>query len=184
MRMKRFHIEYFSELDSTNSHALKLLAQGAPEGKVIVTDFQTNGRGKPGRTWFSPAGKNLLFSVLIRPPIRPHQAPMITQIVCRSVAKALQTLYGISSSFKRPNDVMVDGKKICGVLVEAQSRSNGHLEGVVIGIGLNINADSAELLPEATSIKMEKQRIYSRRRILQGILRQLRKDMKGLYGKA
>jgi BirA family biotin operon repressor/biotin-[acetyl-CoA-carboxylase] ligase len=178
----QFQIQSFKELSSTNSLALDYAAKGASEGLVIVADYQTNGRGKPGRKWVSPRGKNLLFSILLRPPISPSKAPSITQIACRSVAKVLKCQYEIPCTFKRPNDVLVKGKKVCGILAESSSRSNGDLEAVVVGIGLNVNAGLEELVPEATSLKELTAREYSREKLLRKILAQLKLDLKGLYG--
>ena len=179
--MIHFRIEQYSELDSTNTVALKQASNGEKEGKVIVADFQTNGRGKPGNAWVSPPEQNLLFSLLLRPPIEIHKAPMITQIACRSVAKVLDKNYGIKSTFKRPNDVMVDGKKICGVLVESQSKSSGKLESAVIGIGLNLNSDPKDLVPESTSVKAQKGQVVNRDEALQLLLKQLREDVEPFY---
>ena len=177
--MKTFTIQHYNELPSTNTMAQQQEAQGAEDGLVIVADYQSEGRGKPGREWVSPAGKNLLFSILLRPDIAPHEAPMITQTAGRSVAKVLET-HGIESTFKRPNDIMVNGKKICGVLVESSSTGD-KINSIIIGIGLNVNAPAKELVPEAASMKELKGREFDREKILQEILDQLREDLKGLY---
>lgn len=177
----KFRIHHFQELPSTNSLALQYASAGAAEGLVLVADYQSSGRGKPGRKWLSPAGKNLLFSLLIRPPIPPHRAPLLTQIACRSIAAILKKSCRLPTTFKRPNDLMVRGKKICGVLVETSSKSNGHIESAVIGIGLNVNASSGSLLPTATSIRAETGKRYDRRKLLQRSLAQIKKDLKGIY---
>jgi BirA family biotin operon repressor/biotin-[acetyl-CoA-carboxylase] ligase len=177
----KFTIQFFNELPSTNTFAREQAAQGAAQGLVIVADYQTVGRGKPGRKWVSPAGKDLLFSLLLRPPVRPNQAPMITQIACRSVAEVLNKRYKIPTTFKRPNDILVKGKKICGVLTEAQSLSNRKLESVVVGIGLNVNSEPQELPETATSLKAFKGQEYPREKILKEILDQLLSDLKEFY---
>ena len=177
----KFQIRHFPELDSTNTALQKLASEGAEEGLVISTDFQTGGRGKPGNKWISPKGKNLLFSVLLRPPVSTAKAQMLTQIVCRTVAGVLKK-NGIDSTFKRPNDVLVNGKKICGVLTEAQS-SGERTESVVVGVGLNVNAEPAELIPEATSMKIETKKDYPREAVLKDFLDQLNQDLKDFYGK-
>jgi len=177
----KFRILHLEEISSTNTLAREYADHGEPEGLVIAAEYQTAGRGKPGRKWFSPKGKNLLFSVLIRPPIAPSRAPIVTQIACRSVAKALNTRFGINSAFKRPNDLLVNGKKICGVLVEASSRSNGKLDAIIIGIGLNVNASPPEVLPEAVSIREIKGKEYNKVPILKAILAQFRRDIRELY---
>ncbi len=177
----KFKIEKHKLVSSTNALALRQTEEGAAEGLVLVADYQEKGRGKLGRKWVSPPGKNLLFSLLIRPPIRAHRAPLLTQTACRSVAQVLKRDYGIGSTFKRPNDVMVEGKKICGVLIEASSGSNGHLHGAVIGVGLNVNADSKDLVPEAISMREITKKAHSRTKILRQLLTQLGKDLRPFY---
>lgn len=176
----KFQIHYFDEVPSTNSTAQEFAGKGAGDGTVITADFQTQGRGKPGRKWISSAGKNLLFSLLLRPPIPVNHAPIITQIACRSVSQVLKDHYKISSRLKRPNDVLVKGKKICGILVESSCKSS-RLENVVIGIGLNVNSDAAELLPTATSLSEIKGKELDRGKLLKRILNQLGKDLAPLY---
>lgn len=175
----KFSIKRFPELESTNTLAQKMAAEGAPEGLVIVTDFQTGGRGKPGREWVSPRGKNLLFSLLIRPKIAVSKAPLITQIACRSVQKVLEK-NGIASTLKKPNDVMIDGKKICGVLTES-SATQTELHSVIIGIGLNVNAEGTELIPEAVSMKMVSGKTFDLTSLLSQLLETLKKDLDDLY---
>jgi BirA family biotin operon repressor/biotin-[acetyl-CoA-carboxylase] ligase len=178
--MIQFTIRRLAEVSSTNTVALEAAKQGAPEGLVIAADHQTAGRGKPGRQWLSPAGKNLLCSVLLRPPLSPSQAPILTQVACRAVAKVLKEKYDIVSEFKRPNDVMVGSQKICGILVEAFS-SQSRLEAVVIGIGLNVNAEASELPPEGTSMKILRNIEYSIEEILEHLLCELGHKCSELY---
>ncbi len=170
--MLQFKIQHIPEVSSTNTVALEAARQGAPEGLVITADYQTAGRGKPGRQWVSPAGKNLICSILLRPPLSPAQAPMLTQVACRAVAKVLKEKYDIASEFKRPNDVMVGPQKICGTLVEAFS-STSKLEAVVIGIGLNVNAEASELPPEGVSMKTLKSTEFPINEILGYILNEI-----------
>lgn len=178
--MIHFQIRHIPEVSSTNTLALQAAEKNAPEGLVITTDHQTAGRGKPGRQWLSPQGKNLLFSVLLRPPITSAQAPLLTQIACRAVAKVLKEKYDIDSAFKRPNDVMVGSKKICGTLVEAMA-SPKKLQAVVVGIGLNVNAEAAELPAEGISMKLITGKTYSRQKILEFILGELGIKLEELY---
>lgn len=174
-----FQIKKFEELESTNTLAQKMAAEGAEEGLVIVADFQTAGRGKPGREWVSPRGKNLLFSFLIRPKIAINKAPFITQIACRSVQKILEN-HGIASTLKKPNDVMINGKKICGVLTES-SATQTELQSVIIGIGLNVNSEAQELIPEAVSMKMTTGKTFDLTALLDQLLEQLVNDLEVLY---
>ncbi|MFA7254490.1 MAG: biotin--[acetyl-CoA-carboxylase] ligase [Candidatus Omnitrophota bacterium] len=178
--MIHFQIRHIPEVSSTNTVALEEAKQGAPEGLVIVSDHQTSGRGKPGRQWLSPAGKNLLCSILLRPPLTQAQAPMLTQIACRAVAKVLKEKYAIDSEFKRPNDVMVGSRKICGTLVEAVSTPS-KLEAVVIGIGLNVNAETGELPPEGISMRALTHKEYPIDEVLGHILLELGQKCDDLY---
>lgn len=174
-----FQIQKFAELESTNTIAQKMAAEGSPEGLVIIADYQTGGRGKPGREWVSPRGKNLLFSLLIRPKIAISKAPLITQIACRSVANVLGQ-NGIISTIKKPNDVMVQGKKICGILTES-SATQTELQSVIIGIGLNVNAEAVDLIPEAVSMRVISGKAFDLTHLLDQLLEQLKKDLDDLY---
>lgn len=176
----KFKIQHFDEVTSTNAIALKKANEGALEGLVLVTNYQSEGHGKLGRKWVSPTGKNLLFSLLIRPPMATNQAPILTQIACRSVAHVLLTSYDIPSTFKRPNDIMVHGKKICGVLVESTSQGP-KIQAAVIGMGLNVNSLEEELVPGATSLKEIAGKEFSRDKLLNQILEQLDRDLKEIY---
>ncbi|HOW87649.1 MAG TPA: biotin--[acetyl-CoA-carboxylase] ligase [Candidatus Omnitrophota bacterium] len=178
--MIAFQIENLGKVTSTNTLLLDRARQGAPEGLVLTARCQTLGRGKPGRTWVSPEDKNLLCSILLRPPLSPAQAPMLTQVACRAVAKVLKEKYDIASEFKRPNDVMAGGHKICGILVEALS-SPSELEAVVIGIGLNVNAKASEIPPEGISMMALKERLYKIPEVLDGILEELGQKINELY---
>ena len=178
--MFQFTIRHIAEVSSTNTVALEEAKQGAREGLVITADHQTAGRGKPGRQWLSPSGKNLLCSVLLRPPLSPAQAPILTQVACRAVAKVLKEKYDIVSEFKRPNDVMIGSQKICGTLVEAFS-SSSRLEAVVIGIGLNVNAETTELPPEGISMRVLKNKEYPLGEVLGHILNEIGCKCSELY---
>lgn len=177
-----FKIHRFKQTDSTNRLALRWGERGAAPGSVFVADFQTRGRGKWGRKWVSPRGKNLLFSILLRPAFKAARAPALTQLACRSVAKVLMKRFRLAVAFKRPNDLLVGGKKISGILVEARGRANGELENLVIGIGLNVNSSPEELVSGATSLREEIGRRESRSGLLKALLRQLGKDLNGVSG--
>lgn len=178
--MIQFTVRHIPEVSSTNTVALEEAKRGTPEGLVITADYQTAGRGKPGNIWISPLGKNLLFSILLRPPLSPAQAPMLTQVACRAVAKVLKEKYHIASEFKRPNDVMVGSRKICGTLVEALSTPSV-LEAVVIGVGLNVNAETTELPSEGISMGLLIKKTVSREDLLWHILNELGQKLHELY---
>lgn len=176
-----FRLCRFKSVGSTNTLARQLANDGAGEGLVLTAEYQSEGRGKPGRTWLSTKGQNLLFSLLLRPAISPAKAPHLTQIACRSVSAVLKREYEIASTFKRPNDVMVQGRKICGVLTESSSGSNGKLDHVVIGIGLNVNESPSELGPKAICLREVLGKKVKPLSMLNKILRQLRKDLQSFY---
>ena len=167
----------FKRIDSTNRAAFRYAEKGASSGSVFVADYQTKGRGKWGRSWVSPPGKNILFSILLRPKVSASQSAMVTQIACRSVAKILQEKIKLKTTFKRPNDILVGGRKICGVLVESKGRSSGELESLVVGVGLNVNSKPEELVSGATSILAETGKKHSRPQLLENLLLQFRKDL-------
>jgi BirA family biotin operon repressor/biotin-[acetyl-CoA-carboxylase] ligase len=98
------------------------------------------------------------------------------------VAKVLKEKFGLQTTLKRPNDVLVKGKKICGVLVEAQGRANGRVESLVIGIGLNVNSSEEELVPGATSLKEESGKKEAKTPLFEALLRQLKSDLEGIKG--
>lgn len=172
-----FKIRRFKEIDSTNSAAFRFAQKGARAGSVFLADYQTKGRGKWGREWVSPRGKDLLFSILLYPTVKVSQAAGITQIACRSVAKVLEEKYGLAPTFKRPNDVLIQGRKISGVLIESKGRSNGQLESLVVGIGLNVNSSVKDLFPGATSVLEETGKRQARGQLLEALLAQLEKDL-------
>ena len=148
----RYRIRHFATLRSTNDLALELARGGKPEGLVITADYQTHGRGRGKRKWISPRGKNLLFSVLVRPPVKAHQAPFLTHLAALTVKEILTDQYPqLRVKLKKPNDVMANGKKICGILVESSTK-NGCLDYAVVGFGLNVNGRMSSKIMKSTSI--------------------------------
>jgi BirA family biotin operon repressor/biotin-[acetyl-CoA-carboxylase] ligase len=133
----------FKETNSTNAVAKNLAATGAPEGLVVVAEVQTDGRGRADHRWESPAG-GLWFSMLLRPALPAEAAPSISLLAGVAVAKALRDLHFINAKVKWPNDVLVDGKKICGILCES-SLQGDKLDYVVVGIGIDANNESSKL---------------------------------------
>jgi BirA family biotin operon repressor/biotin-[acetyl-CoA-carboxylase] ligase len=126
-------VRRFAELDSTNRHLLDLARSGAPDGVVVVADRQTAGRGRRGRSWFSPPGASLLVSVLARPDLPPERLHLLPWSVALAAAEACDRVAGFRPGLKWPNDLVVGDRKLAGVLVEVE------LPAVVVGIGLNVN---------------------------------------------
>lgn len=131
-------VECFHELDSTNSEACRLADKGAPEGLVVIADQQYAGKGRLGRQWESPAGVNLYASILLRPKILPIDAPKLTFLSAVAVCRAIKSSSTLQPQVKWPNDVLVDGVKVAGLLNEMSSETD-QVKYVVLGIGVNLN---------------------------------------------
>jgi BirA family biotin operon repressor/biotin-[acetyl-CoA-carboxylase] ligase len=129
------------ELDSTNVLAMHLAREGAPEGLVVVADHQTSGRGRLGRTWEAPPGSSLLVSILFRPGpmLPPERGHLLTAAVGLAAAAACESLTGVPPDLKWPNDLLVGGRKLAGILAESDL-SGGQLAAVVVGLGLNVSS--------------------------------------------
>lgn len=181
MKKLVFEIEHHSELDSTNALAMTYGADGKPEGLVVRADYQTRGRGRGGHNWLSRPGTNLLFSVLLRPPITPAAAPILTQKTCQAVRTVLEKTCGLQCSIKPPNDLLIDKKKICGILVESSSQSQNRLDYAVIGIGLNVAHAPEGLETPATCLQNETKKIWDPVQLLDEVLHALRNELGEWY---
>lgn len=160
------------EVTSTNDVAKALGKEGEPEGLVVVARKQSAGRGRMGRTWSSPMG-GLYFSVLLRPRIEADAVLRMTVLSCVPVAMAIEEVTGIRPELKWPNDILVQGKKIGGILVEGVSRGK-ELDFVVLGIGLNLNSsDEALDAPEATTLSAVLGKEIGEEELLTSLLRHL-----------
>ena len=145
---------YYDTVDSTNERALELLDNGAPEGALVVANHQTAGRGRRGRSWDSPAGTGLLFSLVLRPG-NQDALELLTTVLGVAVSKAIESRTGVLTQLKWPNDVTVNDRKLAGILVESRL-SGGAIEGAVAGVGVNVTwpADvEEEVAPIATSLE-------------------------------
>jgi BirA family biotin operon repressor/biotin-[acetyl-CoA-carboxylase] ligase len=142
----------YEHVESTPSTQL-LVSADAPEGALVVAEEQTAGRGRLGRRWLAPAGTSLLCSLQLRPAVAPGRLPELTVAASHACAEAIAALTGLEPELKFPNDVLVDGRKIAGILAEARE------ERVVLGVGININVAADELPREverpATSLLVE-----------------------------
>ncbi len=151
-------ILFFPVTASTNTVAAALAANGQKDGTVIIADSQTEGRGRRGRTWVSPPGRNLYLSIILRPCMQPKDAAMLTLLSAVACASAIQKLSSIPVSIKWPNDLMAAGKKIGGILTEMKTDA-GRIDYAVIGIGININLDSCDMpdhiMNTATSVMLQ-----------------------------
>lgn len=178
LRTKLFghSVQVFSELSSTNDLAKKQAGEGAPEGTIILAEKQVQGRGRMGRPWESPAKSGLWLSIVLRPDIKPYLASQLIFVVAVGVCKALRSFTELDVKIKWPNDLLINGKKICGILTEMSAEID-MLNYIVIGIGLNVNQQQSDFSPEltatATSLKLATGVSYRRVEILPEILLQL-----------
>jgi len=173
-RLLKGPIHYFDTLPSTNDLAKELGARGAPEGTLVVAEGQSRGRGRLGREWNSPPGVGLYASVLLRPPLPPADLPQITLTAAVAVVRALRQAGGVTAGLKWPNDLVLAGKKLGGILTEMETESD-QIRHLVVGLGLNVNNRQfpAELADLATSLALTTGRTFSRLRILQVWLEEL-----------
>ena len=151
-----WQVEWHASIDSTMTRATELAASGAPAGTVVVADFQRQGRGTHGREWLAPAGTCLMFTVIARPNIVPAKLEPLPALIAERLADALARETGLTVDVKQPNDIMVSGKKLCGIL--CSSRVIGErVEWVLCGVGLNTHMDLLQLpLASATSLRCER----------------------------
>jgi biotin-[acetyl-CoA-carboxylase] ligase BirA-like protein len=182
LRGKRFgKWMFFSrEVESTNDWARKLAGMGAEEGTVAVAESQTAGRGRLGREWISPRG-GLWFSIILRPDQNAREAARLVFVASLAVAEVLHEKYGLKTETKWPNDVLVSGKKICGILAEMSTKDE-KVTYVILGVGVNANFCANEVFPksvkiEATSIESE----LGKKIRLESFLRVLLEKMEIIY---
>jgi BirA family biotin operon repressor/biotin-[acetyl-CoA-carboxylase] ligase len=161
----------FESIDSTNTCARALASNEAPEGAIVVADFQTAGKGRLGRSWSATAAENLLFSVILRPRIAPEGVNLLPLLTAVAVARAVSERSGLEPDCKWPNDLLLRGKKFCGILLEGVLRE-GALDYVIAGIGLNVNQVlfPDELKERATSLRIESGKDFDREELLRTVL--------------
>ncbi len=171
---KKIHV--FDELDSTNLEAYRMAREGGEEGEVVVADRQLRGKGRLDRPWLSPPGVNLYVSIILRPPIAVQNAPLITLMAAVATAKAAKGISGLQPRIKWPNDLLINNKKVAGLLNELKSKA-GEVDFVILGIGINVNM-TLEMIPEemrpiATSLREELGYDISRVEFLSALLREV-----------
>ncbi len=172
--MKRIgkRIHRFAEVASTNEEAKRIAWEGAPEGTVVLAEAQTSGRGRRGRPWVSPAG-NLYLSAILRPAIEPQAAPPLAPAMGLAVALAVEDVAPVTAQLKWPNDVLVGGRKVSGVLTESLI-SGGQLSAVVVGIGVNVGVELPETLAAiATTLSREAGRNVRRAEMEEALLQRM-----------
>jgi BirA family biotin operon repressor/biotin-[acetyl-CoA-carboxylase] ligase len=165
-------IVIFKQTDSTNQQAKLMAVQEAPEGTIVAAESQTRGRGRRGRTWMSPAGQGICLSIILRPPLPPAQAPQITLMAAVAVARTLEN-EGIRANIKWPNDILVEDRKIAGILTEISTEMD-QVDWVIVGLGLNVNTPAnkmpSRIRGQATSMQIQKGHPISRTELLCDLL--------------
>jgi biotin-[acetyl-CoA-carboxylase] ligase BirA-like protein len=173
-------IRHFREVTSTNDIAKELAAKGAEEGTVVIAETQTQGRGRIGRRWASPTG-GIWFSTVLRPDVTPKDALRLTLTAAVAVAHAIRETLELNAEIKWPNDVLIHGRKVCGILTEMSTRGQT-VDFVTLGIGINANVD-IDTFPEnlrasLTSLRTELKREVNRESLLQALLEELENQYK------
>lgn len=165
-----------SETGSTNADAFRLAQEGAAEGSVVLAETQNSGKGRLGRVWASPKGVNIYASIILRPKVKPYEAAQLTFLSAVAVARAVECLTPLKPEIKWPNDVLLSGKKIAGLLNEMNSETDG-VNFVILGIGVNLNMAQeqfpADLRHPATSLMIELGRPVPRNDFVAVLLREL-----------
>ncbi|MBN2186853.1 MAG: biotin--[acetyl-CoA-carboxylase] ligase [Dehalococcoidia bacterium] len=167
-------IHYFREIGSTMDVAKDLAKKGAEEGTIIVAEHQTGGRGRLKREWLSPRG-GIYFTLILRPKISPVYAPRINLMASVAVAKTIRKLFGLKAELKWPNDVLIEGKKVCGILAEMDAETDV-INFVNLGMGINANTPITQLGEMATSLKDALGKEISRMELLSSMLTEIAKQ--------
>lgn len=185
-------IYYFDSTDSTNTRAKRLAEDGSVHGTLVVADEQTGGRGRRGRAWDSKKGVSIYMSLVLKPEIDPNNASMLTLITAMAVAGGIEKTTGLECKIKWPNDIVVQGKKVCGILTEMSTQMD-YINYIVIGIGINVQNESfpEEIGEVATSLWIESGKKQKRAAIIEAVWEEFEKyydiylkteDMQGLVG--
>jgi len=144
----------YKQLDSTNDSAYELAEKGMREGTVIIAEEQAKGKGRHGRAWASPAKGGIYMSCILRPGMPPNEIPRITLIAAVSVAKAVRDVTGLPATIKWPNDILVHGKKVCGILTEMKAEQD-MVDFIILGMGINVNTSLRHLPKGGSSLREE-----------------------------
>lgn len=167
----------YKETDSTNNRARNAGEKDGTHGMLFVADRQSAGKGRRGRTWESPEGSSIYMSILLRPDIMPSKASMLTLVMGLSAAEGIKEITGIDAKIKWPNDIVADGKKVCGILTEMATEIE-YINYVVIGVGINVNQETFPdgLKSTATSLRLTKGRSFGRAEIIAAVLKAFEKN--------
>ncbi|MEW8971636.1 MAG: biotin--[acetyl-CoA-carboxylase] ligase [Mesobacillus sp.] len=172
------NLHYHDSVESTQKIAYKLAYEHAEEGTVVIAEEQTAGRGRMDRKWHSPKYSGIWMSLILRPKIPIPKAPQLTLITAVGVVQAIEEVTGLHPEIKWPNDILINGKKITGILTELQAESD-RINSIIIGIGINVNTDiedfPEEIRPFASSLAIESGKMIDREKLIRSILEKLEK---------
>ncbi|MTI82165.1 MAG: biotin--[acetyl-CoA-carboxylase] ligase [Firmicutes bacterium] len=167
---------HYQQLLSTNDEAKKLASQGAGEGTIVVAEQQIGGKGRLGRKWHSANASDIMFSLILRPNINPAETPQVSMLAAVAVAKAIGKTHVVKPRIKWPNDLLINGSKLCGILVEISAEAD-RVRHVVLGIGINVNSTQEdwpdEIQHKTTSLREETGEIQSRHDLIKNVLYEL-----------
>ena len=171
-------IVYFAETDSTNRQARMLAREGAAHGTLVIADTQSAGRGRRGRGWISPAGEGIFMSLIVRPLVHPSQVAKMSLTLALAVAKAIEQETGLDARIKWPNDIVISGRKVCGLLLEMDATAE-KVESIVAGVGINVHqtAFDEEIAHTASSLDLLAGRRMSRSAIVRAFLMEFERAM-------
>jgi len=165
-------VVYMKTVGSTNRHARMLAQEGAAHGTLVVADEQTAGRGRRGRGWISPAGDGIFMTLIVRPNVHPSQVAKLSLLTALAVAEAISAETGLDARIKWPNDIVISGRKVCGLLLE-MTADEQCVYDVVAGVGINVHqkAFDEEIAHTASSLDLLGGRVYSRPALVRAFLR-------------
>ena len=165
-----------AEIDSTNNRAKEAGDNGSAHGTLFVADMQVAGKGRRGRVWKSPSGSSIYMTILLYPDIPPVKAPQLTLLMAIAVAEGIQEVTGLETKIKWPNDIVVNGRKICGILTEMSTEID-YINHVVIGAGINVNQDtfSDDIKATASSLKLELGKSVKRSELIAAVMKSFEK---------
>ena len=183
-------IHYYESLDSSNTKARELAEDGHPSGTLVVAEQQSVGKGRRGGSWESAPGIGIYMTLMLKPEINPGNASMLTLVAAMAVTNAIRRITGAQALIKWPNDIVINGKKICGILTEMSAQFD-YINNIVIGIGINVHNESfpEELKETASSLWIECGRHFHRATIIETFLEEFERtyaiyleteDMEGL----
>ncbi len=183
-------IYYFDSIDSTNTKAKEFAEEGHPSGTLVVADRQTAGKGRRGRSWESPTGIGIFMTLMLKPEINPNNASMLTLVAAMATTRAIRRVTGVSAMIKWPNDIVMNGKKVCGILTEMSAQFD-YINHIVIGIGINVHNEDfpEEIAKTASSLYLESGQHIHRASLIEAFLEEFEdvyaeylktEDMEGL----